>query len=96
MTEIIAPRSGTAFTLERGQVLKVIDPEGTQVSDLLAFAADDVREALAQRYLSDDRLAVEEAAFLVGFSEPSAFHRAFKRWTGLTPSAYREQARQGA
>lgn len=47
MTEIIAPRSGTAFTLERGQVLKVIDPEGTQVSDLLAFAADDVREALS-------------------------------------------------
>ena len=47
MTEIIAPRSGTAFTLERGQVLKVIDPEGTQVSDLLAFAADDVRETLS-------------------------------------------------
>lgn len=47
MTEIIAPRSGTAFTLERGQVLKVIDPEGTQVSDLLAFAANDVREALS-------------------------------------------------
>lgn len=47
MTEIIAPRSGTAFTLERGQVLNVIDPEGTQVSDLLAFAADDVRETLS-------------------------------------------------
>ena len=47
MTEVIAPRSGTAFTLERGQVLKVIDPEGTQVSDLLAFAANDVREALS-------------------------------------------------
>jgi uncharacterized protein YcgI (DUF1989 family) len=47
MTEIIAPRSGTAFTLERGQVLKVIDPEGTQVSDLLAFVAGDVREALS-------------------------------------------------
>ena len=47
MTEIIAPRSGTAFTLERGQVLKVIDPEGNQVSDLIAFAADDVRETLS-------------------------------------------------
>lgn len=47
MTEIIAPRSGTAFTLERGQVLRVIDPGGTQVSDLLAFAADDVRETLS-------------------------------------------------
>ena len=47
MTQIIAPRSGTAFRLECGQVLKVIDPEGTQVSDLVAFAADDVREALS-------------------------------------------------
>jgi uncharacterized protein len=47
MTQIIAPRSGTAFGLERGQVLKVIDPEGTQVSDLVAFAAGDVREALS-------------------------------------------------
>ena len=47
MSEIIAPRSGTAFTLERGQVLRVIDPEGNQVSDLIAFAADDVRETLS-------------------------------------------------
>ena len=47
MTQIIAPRSGTAFRLEVGQVLKVIDPKGTQVSDLVAFAADDVREALS-------------------------------------------------
>lgn len=47
MIEVIAPRSGTAFRLERGQTLKVIDPEGVQVSDLVAFAADDVREALS-------------------------------------------------
>ena len=47
MTEVIAPRSGTAFSLECGQVLKVIDPEGTQVSDLVAFASNDTREALS-------------------------------------------------
>lgn len=47
MTEVIAPRSGTAFSLECGQVLKVIDPEGTQVSDLVAFASQDTREALS-------------------------------------------------
>lgn len=47
MIEIIPPRSGTAFRLVRGQVLRVIDPEGVQVSDLVAFAADDVREALS-------------------------------------------------
>lgn len=43
----IAPRSGTAFALRQGQTLRVIDPQGSQVSDLLAFAADDVREALS-------------------------------------------------
>lgn len=47
MTEVIAPRSGTAFSLECGQVLKVIDPEGTQVSDLVAFASNNTREALS-------------------------------------------------
>jgi uncharacterized protein YcgI (DUF1989 family) len=43
----IPPRSGTAFVLERGDVLTVVDPEGEQVADLVAFAADDPREALS-------------------------------------------------
>jgi len=43
----IAPRSGTALRLDRGQVLRVIDPEGAQVSDLLAFGAGDPREAIS-------------------------------------------------
>lgn len=43
----IPPRSGTAFKLMRGQVLRVIDPRGVQVSDLLAFAAADVREVIS-------------------------------------------------
>ena len=43
----IAPRSGAGFTLSRGQTLTVVDPEGGQVSDLLAFNADDVREVIS-------------------------------------------------
>ena len=43
----IAPRSGVAFTLRRGEVLKVIDPEGGQVSDMVAFMAEDTREGLS-------------------------------------------------
>ena len=43
----IPPRSGTAFLLRKGQVLRVIDPAGVQVSDLLAYSAADVREALS-------------------------------------------------
>ena len=45
--QIIPPRSGKSFALRRGQVLTVIDPLGGQVADLVAFAADDVREALS-------------------------------------------------
>ena len=47
MSERIAPRSGVAFPLRKGEILRVIDPEGGQVSDLLAFMADDVAEALS-------------------------------------------------
>lgn len=43
----IPPRSGTAFTLDAGQRLTVIDPEGTQVADLLAYSRDDIREAIS-------------------------------------------------
>ena len=43
----IPPRSGTAFRLNRGQRLRVVDPQGQQVSDLLAFNARDVREMIS-------------------------------------------------
>jgi len=43
----IAPRSGTAFRLHKGEVLRVIDPEGGQVGDFLAFSAADPRETLS-------------------------------------------------
>lgn len=47
MPHEIAPRSGTAFTMEKGQLLTVIDPRGEQVADLLAFNRADVREAIS-------------------------------------------------
>lgn len=43
----IPPQSGTAFELERGQLLHIIDPEGEQVSDLIAFAKTDLCEYLS-------------------------------------------------
>jgi uncharacterized protein YcgI (DUF1989 family) len=47
MTERIGPRSGTAFYLAHGRTLKVIDPTGEQVSDMVAFSADDTCEYLS-------------------------------------------------
>ena len=45
--QTIPPRSGTAFTLDRGQRLTVIDPEGEQVADLLAFSRADTDEVIS-------------------------------------------------
>lgn len=52
---------------------------------------DDLRRRLALSYLADRKVSVNETAYLVGFSEPAAFSRAFKRWTGESPSAVRRQ-----
>lgn len=43
----IPPQSGVAFLLKKGQLLRVIDPEGRQVSDLFCFSANDSRESLS-------------------------------------------------
>jgi len=43
----IPPRSGAAFVLRTGETLEVIDPQGEQVSDMLAFSNDDVRELIS-------------------------------------------------
>ena len=54
---------------------------------------EQLRRDLAVRHLADARLSVTEIAFLLGFSELSAFHCAFRRWTGHSPSAFRAQSR---
>ena len=55
---------------------------------------DDTRKDLAFRYIEDPRRSVTDITFSLGFSQPSAFTRAFRRWTGLAPSEYR--AKRGA
>jgi AraC-like DNA-binding protein len=51
---------------------------------------DSVRKESAIELLIDGTRPINDIAVVLGFSEPSAFHRAFKKWTGLTPGAYRE------
>ncbi|MGH7374530.1 MAG: AraC family transcriptional regulator [Candidatus Rokuibacteriota bacterium] len=50
---------------------------------------DDTRRRFSLTYLRDVKNTLSEIAYLVGYSEVSAFNRAFKRWSGLTPSEYR-------
>jgi AraC-like DNA-binding protein len=58
-----------------------------------ASIVDDVRRDLAQREVAAGDKSFGEIAFLLGFSQASAFDRAFRRWTGSTPSAYRRARR---
>ena len=52
---------------------------------------DDARRELAQSWLGDPNVAIYEVAFLLGYSEPSTFHRSFRRWTGCSPRVWRAQ-----
>ena len=53
----------------------------------------DARSTLAQDLLSNPALTVEEVASAIGYSEPGNFRRAFRSWTGVTPSGYRQALR---
>jgi AraC-like DNA-binding protein len=67
-----------------------LEDEGTTFSAIVA----EVRRKLAERYLREPRPAIGEIAFLLGFSNVTAFGRAFKRWVGVSPTEYRSTMRQ--
>ncbi len=52
---------------------------------------DNLRRDAALNYLNRPELKIIAVSALLGFDEPSAFHRSFKKWTGLTPGEYRQQ-----
>ena len=79
-------RVATRLHMSARTLHRRLDDEGASFRRVLAEA----RRELAERHLSDSQLAVCEIAFLLGFSEPSAFRRAFKRWTGQQPAAFRQ------
>ncbi len=76
--ELIAKKLG----LGRQALYRKLKTESVSYEKLL----DELRHKMALHYLGEKKVSVNETAYLVGFSEPSAFSRAFKRWTGNSPS----------
>lgn len=79
--EMIADRMG----LSRQTLYRKLKAEDLSYEKLL----DNLRHQMALNYLNGKKVSVAETAYLVGFSDPSAFSRAFKRWTGKSPRAMR-------
>ena len=71
----------TARSLQRQ-----LTAEGVSYRQLL----EATRKEAAERYLSNSSLPIAEVAYLLGYSEVAAFHRAFKRWHDTTPLAFRQ------
>lgn len=52
---------------------------------------DELRHKMAIHYLNGNKTSVNETAYLVGFSDPSSFSKAFKRWTGISPNKFKSK-----
>ena len=79
--DVIASELG----LSRQTLFRKLKAEGVTFEKVL----DELRHKLALHYLSGKKASVNETAYLVGFSDPAAFSRAFKRWTGASPRTMR-------
>ncbi|MFQ5937625.1 MAG: AraC family transcriptional regulator, partial [Acidiferrobacterales bacterium] len=71
-----------ALNLSTRSLQRKLKEEGTTYKQLLELT----RRELAAQYVKQPDLSINEITFLLGFSEPANFSRAFKRWTGVSPS----------
>lgn len=69
---------------------RLLREEGCNYREILT----EVQRELSFRHLCDPAVSIGEVSYRAGFSDPNAFHRAFKRWTGRTPGEFRAGSRQ--
>lgn len=77
-----ASRIAERLGISRQTLFRRLKAEGTSFAQTL----DELRHRLAWDYLEARKVSVHETAYLLGFSDPAAFSRAFKRWTGRSPA----------
>jgi AraC-like DNA-binding protein len=87
----IVPRVARAMGVSPRTLSRKLKQEGGSFTEEL----DGARRDLALSYVGESDISLNEAAFLLGFAHVESFYRAFKRWTGTTPLAYRRQMTVG-
>ena len=81
-----------ALAMSKRTLSRRLSAEGTNLSEIV----DDVRRSLALEYVSEPRIPLGQAAWLLGYEETTSFTHAFRRWTGKSPSAARRDNSRGA
>ena len=82
----------TAIAQQLGISVRQLQRHLYQQSSSYQQRTQQLRHVLAEQYLTDQQLSLKEIAFLLSYSEQSAFQRAFKQWTGITPQQWRKHA----
>lgn len=90
------PASAADTAQKLGMTRRTLTRRLAQEGTSFTIVLDEARHRTAVHYLENTDHSIEDIAFLVGFSEPSPFVRAFRRWTGMAPMAYRKSRRQQA
>ncbi len=99
VSRVIGPLlNGTTPTLEQVAVQLNMAPwtvrrKLVEEGGSFQLVLNDTRRDLAVSYVCDTALSLGEIAYLLGFGSPTAFQRAFKRWTGIAPGQYRQSVR---
>lgn len=74
------------FNMSEATIQRRLKSEGFSYQQL----KNDIRRDMAIELLSDSQVSLQDISTELNFHDPSAFHRAFKKWTGVSPSAYRQ------
>src|SRR5439155_24387929 len=82
---------GRKLALSRQTLFRRLKAEGVTFEQVL----DELRHKLALEYMNGNNVSVNETAYQLGFSDPAAFSRAFKRWTGASPRTLKAVSSSG-
>jgi AraC-like DNA-binding protein len=81
------PAVATALGMSTRTLSRRLAEEGATFEEVL----DQLRRSLALQYIKEESPSLSQIAWLLGYEEPTAFNRAFRRWTGRSPSATRKE-----